>query len=166
MRWMGTKNLQTTSRAALREILAARQRSGKDGQISCGECGEKWPVRLERNLQIDRIVPGKYGGEYTPDNCQLTCPVCNYKKGSKYDDEYPVEKPFISTRALGIRWGVHSDEAEATMLRAQCRAVPYGTKSFRWRMRDVKAIETGGIPNALIGQLQQLLRPRSASDND
>ena len=36
-----------------------------------------------RKLQLDRIIPGKHGGEYLPGNVQLLCPTCNQKKGAQ-----------------------------------------------------------------------------------
>jgi hypothetical protein len=32
-------------------------------------------------FQVDRVVPGQHGGEYTPENTALACHRCNQKKG-------------------------------------------------------------------------------------
>ena len=58
----------------LKAILYERQ----DGR--CAATGEKLPMRL---LELDRILPGAHGGEYTLDNTQLLCGWCNRTKGPR-----------------------------------------------------------------------------------
>ena len=61
--------------------VAARQFNTEKMLIACALCEECWPEHLEHHLEVDRIVPGVLGGEYTLDNCQLVCPSCNKIKG-------------------------------------------------------------------------------------
>ena len=35
------------------------------------------------NMEVDRLIAGSYGGEYTVGNVQLLCPTCNKLKGTK-----------------------------------------------------------------------------------
>ena len=58
----------------LKAILYERQ----DGR--CAGTGEQLPMRL---LELDRILPGAQGGEYTLENTQLLCGWCNRTKGPR-----------------------------------------------------------------------------------
>ena len=52
-----------------------------DGRIMCPLCDRVWPREFESELEMDRIVPKREGGKYEIENCQLTCPTCNKRKG-------------------------------------------------------------------------------------
>ena len=60
-------------RKRLLPLLIAR-----DG-ATCRFCG------TTSDLTVDRIFPGKYGGEYRLDNCQLLCVSCNSRKSAKWN---------------------------------------------------------------------------------
>ena len=62
------------TKAELKAILYERQ----DGR--CAVTGERLPMRL---LELDRIIPGAHGGEYTLENTQLLCGWCNRTKGPR-----------------------------------------------------------------------------------
>lgn len=49
----------------------------------CAYCGRD----LYETGHIDRIIPGKKGGKYKPDNVVLSCPSCNSKKGGRTPEE-------------------------------------------------------------------------------
>lgn len=66
--------------------VANRQRI-PDGRIICPLCDRIWPIEFETELEMDRIVPKSEGGAYTRENCQLTCPTCNKRKGEKSQAE-------------------------------------------------------------------------------
>lgn len=40
-------------------------------------------VSSARGLQLDRIIPGKFGGRYERGNVQLACGKCNRRKGAR-----------------------------------------------------------------------------------
>ena len=44
-----------------------------------GKCRKKIPFR---EMQVDRNVPGAYGGVYSRGNVQLMCGPCNRAKGA------------------------------------------------------------------------------------
>jgi 5-methylcytosine-specific restriction endonuclease McrA len=53
----------------------------RDQQGRCAYCDASlWVV-----FHADHIVPLSRGGLNTPQNIQLTCPTCNWRKGSKLD---------------------------------------------------------------------------------
>ena len=62
----------------LRHTVADRQRV-PDGRITCPLCDRIRPIDFEgeMEMEMDRIVPGKRGGEYALENCQLVCRRCN-----------------------------------------------------------------------------------------
>ena len=51
-------------------------------------------------LDIDRIDPGKRGGQYTPDNVQLLCRACNTAKGSRSWSQFIKERREAEARVV------------------------------------------------------------------
>lgn len=54
----------------------------------CALCGEELTERYY--TRIDRIIPGREGGQYEIDNCQLICLECDWEKeGNAPNSQYP-----------------------------------------------------------------------------
>lgn len=79
--------LNTTDRRHLQYI---RQRLIAEHGMVCALCGK--PIKSERELTVDHIIPRAMGGATIYENCQLAHKVCNLSKGNKYIDPETVEK--------------------------------------------------------------------------
>ena len=52
----------------------------KEQGYRCAICGKR---KTASQLQLDRIIPGAWGGGYEPHNVQLACTKCNQSKGAR-----------------------------------------------------------------------------------
>lgn len=69
---------QATERPQLKQRCIAAYRAvcaycDREGGADADPDGKAW--------ELDRITPGRFGGEYEPSNVALACHACNQKKG-------------------------------------------------------------------------------------
>jgi len=81
------RQYKPTATRAKRETLIRQfdmtcQYCKRQGSIKYGPDGTFWTV--------DRIIPGKHGGEYTDDNITLSCKSCNSSKGANLIEDLPL----------------------------------------------------------------------------
>jgi len=75
-------------------IQQLKAQTDKKGIAHCWWCGKplkptvKWGERTRIGYDIDHIVPVSRGGTNDPENLVLTCPSCNYSKGTKLPSEW------------------------------------------------------------------------------
>ena len=62
----------------VRKNLAYKHQLYWDQSARCAGCQR--PIWFD-NIELDRMIPGAYGGAYTVGNVQLLCPRCNKLKG-------------------------------------------------------------------------------------
>lgn len=62
------------SKIQLKRMLLKEQGS------RCAECGKH---KSRAQLQLDRIIPDAWGGDYDFGNVQLLCGPCNRRKGAR-----------------------------------------------------------------------------------
>lgn len=73
------KRRETISQACIIEQFSRQAVYDRDGGF-CYICGK--PVD-QNNWHLDHVVPLTRGGDHAFDNCAVTHPVCNLKKGTK-----------------------------------------------------------------------------------
>lgn len=79
-----------TYKPVLYETLVKKQKN------LCALCGTEFTDRYHTHL--DRIVPGKDGGIYVLENCQLICLKCEWKEeGTEPDSRYPELRALYNT---------------------------------------------------------------------
>ena len=59
-------------------------------EYSCQHCGIAGSLN---DFHLDHIVPVARDGQTVFNNLQLLCPACNWRKGSRVPDEYPLDQP-------------------------------------------------------------------------
>jgi HNH endonuclease len=65
-------------------LVFSRNAVFKRDNFSCVYCGKALDYK---SITLDHIVPKKFGGKSTFENCVSSCQPCNFRKGSKYLEE-------------------------------------------------------------------------------
>lgn len=139
-----TDNLRGNSEARKRNSWAVYiafggydEKTGKDkGYVPCVGCGVKTSWHTESKFpkfEQDKIVVGRYGGSYNPQNIVPMCAGCNNQRGNKLFHESPAfagGKPTWFTRS----WQKWADEVEAA-------------KRKELRPNGGKGVDKDGIPH-------------------
>jgi len=82
VRWAKEKRARTARQKAEKPRL--RQRAITAFSATCAYCDRRGSPEADpdgKPWELDRILPGAFGGEYDPANVALACHACNQRKG-------------------------------------------------------------------------------------